>query len=88
MTMRHFLATVIVLAFLVSWKDNADNEAGFIIERSVNRSAWVVIGQTGTNVTKLRDGALVSQSRYCYRVQAFNEAGTSKYSREACRKAR
>jgi len=63
----------------VSWTDNSDNEAGFILEWSPNGTdAWTQIAdQTGTGYshTGRTDGI-----NYYYRVHAYNADGNSGYA--------
>ena len=63
------------------WKDNADNETGFQVERSTNGTVFTVIATTAANTTttKYRDKARRGQTHY-YRVAAKNNVGLSSYS--------
>lgn len=61
----------------LAWQDNATNEAGFRIERSLNGSSFSEIGQTGPNGTTFSDTGLTPQTTYFYRVFAFNNFGNS-----------
>jgi hypothetical protein len=63
----------------LAWTDNSTNESGFRIERCRGRSctAFSVIGQTGTNVNTYRDTGVSPDTRYRYRVRAWNAAGSS-----------
>ena len=65
----------------LEWRDNASNEAGFKIERKTgDNGAWSQIATVGPNVTRYSDGGLQSNTRYVYRVRAYNSAGNSAYS--------
>jgi hypothetical protein len=64
----------------LQWTDNAGNESGFRIERSVNGGAFVEIAQVGSNVTSFVNTGLKRSSSYSYRVRAFNATGASSYS--------
>lgn len=69
----------------LSWIDNSDNELGFAIERrGGTTSAYVEIARIGPESTGYVDGPLAEGVEYCYRVRAFNGAGYSDYSNEAC----
>src|SRR5687768_5641190 len=69
----------------LTWSDNSTNEAGFYIERRVGTSGtYQQIASTGANSTSYTDTNLASSTTYCYRVRAFNSAGTSAYSNENC----
>ena len=62
----------------LDWTDNAGNESGFRVERSVDGANFTVIGSVGANVTNYIDRAAVAAAIYVYRVCAVNSAG------EAC----
>ena len=66
----------------LSWTDNANNETGFKIERCQgnNCSGFVEIAQVGANVTTFSNTGLARNTRYSYRVRAFNAVGNSAYS--------
>ncbi len=64
----------------LSWKDNANNEDGFKLERSTNGVTFVQIGAPGLNVTNAADQGLPPGSINYYRVRAYNAAGDSAYS--------
>ena len=69
----------------VSWTDNSDDEDGFSIERKLDpNGTYVVIATVGPNVTFYSDSSLANSTTYCYRVNAFNSAGNSAYTNEAC----
>jgi len=65
------------------WKDNSNNEAGFIIKRAVKTAhggVFTQVGQVGTNVQKWVDTTVVPVATYTYRVIAFNARGASTYA--------
>jgi hypothetical protein len=64
----------------LSWTDNADNEAGFKIERKTDTTSFEKIARIGSNVTTYADKNLVSGMEYYYRVTAYNAIGDSRYS--------
>jgi hypothetical protein len=66
-----------------TWQDNATNETGFTIERAFN-GFYTTIATVGANVTFYVDSGLPQGATYCYRVRAFNGAGYSAYSNQAC----
>src|SRR5262245_4945558 len=73
----------------VTWLDNASNEEGFTIERRVaTAQTYNQIATVAANVTSYNDSGLVDGGTYCYRLFAFNSAGRSSYSNEACASAR
>ena len=72
-----------------TWMDNSSNEDGFKIERRTGTTqTFTEIAILGTNVTSYNDSGLVDGETYCYRVLAFNAAGSSPYSNEECAAAR
>jgi hypothetical protein len=66
----------------LSWTDNANNESGFKIERCQGNgcTAFAQITQVGANVTTFNNTGLAANTRYRYRVRAFNAVGNSAYS--------
>jgi len=66
------------------WTDTSRNELGFRIERSTDgRSDWGPVATVGANVQAWSDTNLPIATTYHYRVQAFNDAGSSPYSNPA-----
>ncbi len=62
----------------LSWVDNADNEDGFDIKRSLSAaSGFAVIASVGADITTYQDTALSPSTTYYYRVSAYNSAGAS-----------
>jgi hypothetical protein len=69
----------------VAWVDNSDNEDGFHIERKLgSNGSFSQIATVGPNVESYSDGNLADGTTYCYRVNAFNSAGSSTYTNETC----
>jgi hypothetical protein len=65
----------------LSWTDNADNEAGFNVERSPDGiDGWSEVGTVGPDILFYSDTGLDPNTTYYYRVQAFNGSGASDYS--------
>jgi predicted phage tail protein len=77
LTVRQQAADVIL-----NWIDNANNENGFLIQRSTTSdfSSGVVTRQSGASGGVFWDWGLVSGTTYFYRVRAFNDAGNSAFS--------
>jgi hypothetical protein len=67
----------------LSWTDNASNETGFRIERSLNGTSFTEVGTVGANVTTYADTGLNASTQYWYRVRAANGTGLSDYSNSA-----
>jgi hypothetical protein len=73
----------------VTWADISNNEDGFKIERKTGiTGTYTQIAIVGANVISYTDSGLVDGATYCYRLLAFNSAGSSAYSNEACASAR
>lgn len=64
----------------LAWTDNADNESGFKIERSLNGSTFSEIDTVGANATGYSDTTVSENTLYYYRVRAYNSAGNSAYT--------
>ena len=76
-------STVGASEIALSWTDNAGNESGFRIERSLNGVDFNTVATVGANVTTFRDSGLAASTTYTYRVAAFNGTGASGYSNTA-----
>jgi FtsP/CotA-like multicopper oxidase with cupredoxin domain len=68
----------------LSWTDNANNETGFVVERSDNGGAFAQIAApgplAGTGGVTYVDTTVTGGNTYSYRVKAVNTAGSSNYS--------
>jgi len=73
-------------AILISWVDNATNETGFSIERSLDQGAtWTtVVNYNSPNTTTVYDYNRVLEQQVCYRVMAYNAQGSSPPSSVDC----
>lgn len=69
----------------LAWTDNAGNETGFRIERCQGQgcTSFTQIAQVGANVRSFSNTGLSRNTRYRYRVRAYNAAGNSAYSNTA-----
>jgi hypothetical protein len=64
-------------AIRLSWKDNSDNETGFVVfRRELGNNKWVEIGSVSSNMTVF-DDTVTHKNRYWYRVKAENSFGSS-----------
>jgi hypothetical protein len=66
----------------LSWRDNANNETGFRIERCKGSTCtnFALIATVGANVTSYANTGLAANTTYRYRVYAYNVSGSSGYS--------
>jgi Zn-dependent metalloprotease len=65
----------------LSWTDNATNETGFVIERSLKLTQdFVKIATVGANTTKYTDKGILTNALYYYRVRAQNGQVLSGFS--------
>ncbi|MFD2572021.1 fibronectin type III domain-containing protein [Spirosoma soli] len=67
----------------LKWDDKSTNETNFRIERSSDGTSWSKLTDVGENTTTYNDQTVAPQTRYYYRVLAFNAAGSSDYSNTA-----
>jgi probable HAF family extracellular repeat protein len=68
----------------LGWTDNAGNETGYRIERSVGiKGTFVLLAQVGANATTYSDSTITTGTTYRYRVRAFNASGSSAWSNVA-----
>jgi hypothetical protein len=79
-----FLAAAQAIAadLILTWTDNSNNEAGFIVERAPGAAAatattFAEVARTGVNVATYTDRNLPESTEYTYRVRAWNQAGMS-----------
>ena len=72
-------------ALTLSWTDHSDNEDGFVIDRRLESGGeFAELARTGVNAAGYVDAAVEAGVFYCYRVAAFNSAGRSVSTAEAC----
>ncbi len=71
----------------LAWVDNANNETGYLVERSTSaNSGFVQIAVLGANATGYASTGLKSNRTYYFRVRARNGSGNSAYSNTASAK--
>lgn len=64
----------------LTWADKSTNETGFIVERSLNGSAYTAVTTVGAGVVAFTDTGLTAATKYYYRVAATNAGGKSAYT--------
>lgn len=71
----------------LTWRDNATNESGFVVERSTNGGAFAQIAtppaRSNTGTVTMVDNSVTVGNSYDYRVTAVNVAGSSAASNTA-----
>ena len=71
----------------LTWTDNATNETGFVLQRSVNGGAFATLvspaAHTGTGAMTYIDTTVTAGNTYAYQVQAVNGVITSAFSNTA-----
>jgi len=66
----------------ISWIDHANNEDGYIVEWK-DKGNYVAVAKLAANSTFYEDVSPISKGLNCYRVGAYNQAGTA-YSKDFC----
>lgn len=69
----------------LSWTDQSSVEQGFKIERAIGTGgSFTQLATVGANVRSYTDSTVSPGNTYCYRVRAYNAAGISAPSNQAC----
>jgi FtsP/CotA-like multicopper oxidase with cupredoxin domain len=66
----------------LTWKDNATNETGYVVERSKDGTNFTALPTLAANATAFTDTGL-APGTYTYRVKAINTTVSSSYSNTA-----
>lgn len=64
----------------LTWTDNATNETGFQVQRSVDGVNWTLIATLASNTVSFADSGLSAATQYYYQVYAYNSIGNSAFS--------
>lgn len=65
----------------LDWTDNASDEQGFEVERSLSGTgSWRRLDSLGADTQRYSDTTVASETTYDYRVRAYNGAGYSDWS--------
>lgn len=68
----------------LTWTDNANNETGYVLERSTASTFATVVSKSfAPDTTSYVDTGLAASTTYYYRLKATNGAGDSAYSNTA-----
>ena len=71
----------------LEWTDMSTNEEGFKVQRAAalcsGTPAFAPLAQVGVNVATYVDQTVLEGASYCYRVNAYNQAGESPWSNSA-----
>ncbi|HSF14549.1 MAG TPA: fibronectin type III domain-containing protein [Vicinamibacteria bacterium] len=65
---------------VLSWTDNATNEAGYKVERGTDGVSFSQVAVLGANATTYSNTNLVAETTYYYRVRAYEGTNHSEYS--------
>jgi titin len=65
------------------WRDNADDETTFEVQRSGDGRAFTTLATPPANTTTFADTTVARRTTYWYRVRAVNAAGASAFSNTA-----
>lgn len=72
----------------LAWRDNSNNESGFVIERAILGRPFGVVARLPGNTTSYTDKGLARKTIYVYRAYSYNAAGNSPYSNLAAQVTR
>jgi hypothetical protein len=67
------------LAIDVTWTDNASDETGYRIERSLTGGAWSILGEVAAGTSLYSDDTVEGSTEYVYRVLALRGPSQSGY---------
>jgi hypothetical protein len=64
----------------LSWTDQATDETGYVVERTLDGSNWSQVASLAQNSSSFTHTGLTGGTTYFYRIYAFNGFGSSLYS--------
>jgi FtsP/CotA-like multicopper oxidase with cupredoxin domain len=64
----------------LTWKDNSNNESGFVVERAANGGSFAILISLASNTITHTDTTVAAGNTYSYRVYAVNAGGSSAFS--------
>ena len=62
------------------WRDNATNEEGYYVERSLDGTTFSLVDTLPAGTTTYTDSSLTTSTTYWYQVQAYNADGVSAFT--------
>jgi hypothetical protein len=68
----------------LSWTDQSWNESGFLLEVKEDGGRFTEFDSVAANQTSYKVNGLSPDTRYCFRIRAYNSTGNSDYSDSAC----
>ncbi len=66
----------------LTWTDNATDETGYVVERSLDGGNWDQLADVAANTTGYSDNTANYLTSYYYRVMAYHTQAVSNYSNE------
>jgi hypothetical protein len=70
----------------LTWADNANNETGYYVRRSLDGVNWTLVATLGGNAASFSNSGLNPDTSYTYQVYAYNSIGNSAFSNSATAK--
>ena len=67
----------------LTWRDLADNESGYVVERRAGNGEFAMLATLGADATGYTDATAAAGTSYAYRVAASNAVARSDFSNEA-----
>jgi len=64
----------------LSWSIASNTHTGFIIEKSLNSVDWTQLAEVAATVNSYKDLSLIQNTKYYYRIKAYNSTESSDYS--------
>ena len=61
----------------LTWTDNADNEAHFMVMRKTATTAYDDVDMVDFNVTQYHDSSVTAGTAYTYKIDAMNDKGAT-----------
>ena len=69
----------------LTWTDNSNNESNFrVLLRKTGGTTYTPVGVVGRDVTSFPHMGLQPSVQYCYKVEAFNDAGAANNGVDVC----